>query len=276
MKLGCHCVLFGPCIAEEPNEILQALAQSGCQGVEAGSRFLSGESAGKLVDALEHNHLELSGYHIIATFTNLVDNYKAVYQDIAAACDFLADKANRNIILTGMHLKAFTDTEPDSRIHDADFALSIAQALEKLACYARSCNVLLHYHNHSWEFEDDALIFKTLFNESKSLLFAMDIGWAASSGWDVSASLRNHPERFSYLHLRDYEKNAVDLTADFKARKEVYRELGEGDGFDWPTLLPLMAETVGEDGWLVVEYETGEQDPLRYKKALDFVRKHLK
>lgn len=132
--------------------------------------------------------------------------------------------------------------------------------------------VQINYHNHNWEFKNGAVIFHALVDHAPAVCFALDTGWAAVSGYDPIQLIKNDCKgRIHYVHLRDYSKAAVEQCKDFDELQNSYTALGEGD-MDYPALLSALEEALGENGWAVVEYETGPEDAGRYEKAVSFVR----
>ena len=49
-------------------------------------------------------------------------------------------------------------------------------------------------------------------------------------------------------------------------------DLGNGVT-DLPGIIALAKEVIGPDGWIVVEYESGEKDYNRYIKAREYLKK---
>ena len=135
-----------------------------------------------------------------------------------------------------------------------------------------TCGVQINYHNHNWEFKNGAVIFHALVDHAPAVCFALDTGWAVVSGYDPIQLIKNDCKgRIHYVHLRDYSKAAVEQCKDFDELQNSYTALGEGD-MDYPALLSALEEALGENGWAVVEYETGPEDAGRYEKAVSFVR----
>lgn len=274
MKLGCHCVLFGPAVLTDTEATLRKLKEAGADGAEVGSRFLAGDKAPLLVSALEKSGMELSGYHISHLLGNLVNDWDLVNDSLVEAIAFAKEIPCNNILFTGMPTMDMMHFEEsfDPRLRDADFLQKVAFGMERLAQTAKEKGVLLHYHNHSWEFDGNGLLFHTLGEFAPSLYFALDIGWASISGADVPQLLNQYAGRISYLHLRDYKKSSPASKPSFMELREGFCPLGQGDAFHWPALWPQIEAAAGPRGWAVVEYETGDADARRYREALDFIK----
>ena len=78
MKIGCHAVLFTDRIAKETEEVLKEFEKTGCQGVEIGARFFGVEKSSYLKELLDQYHLQLSGLHVSALWTDLLDDPQKV------------------------------------------------------------------------------------------------------------------------------------------------------------------------------------------------------
>ena len=102
MKIGCHAVLFTDRIAKETEEVLKEFEKTGCQGVEIGARFFGVEKSSYLKELLDQYHLQLSGLHVSALWTDLLDDPQKVEEAVGKAVEFLQVMPNKNIIFTGM------------------------------------------------------------------------------------------------------------------------------------------------------------------------------
>ena len=101
MKIGCHAVLFTDRIAKETEEVLKEFEKTGCQGVEIGARFFGVEKSSYLKELLDQYHLQLSGLHVSALWTDLLDDPQKVEDAVGKAVEFLQIMPNKNIIFTG-------------------------------------------------------------------------------------------------------------------------------------------------------------------------------
>jgi sugar phosphate isomerase/epimerase len=96
---------------------------------------------------------------------------------------------------------------------------------------------------------------EALIEGTRELRFAVDLGWLHAAGRDPVEFLRSNIERIRYVHLRDMREGSDEAL-----------DLGAG-AVDIAALVRLLDDHLGEDGWTVVEYETGRQEFARYTAA---------
>lgn len=108
----------------------------------------------------------------------------------------------------------------------------------------------LHYHNHDHEFVDygDRTGFDTLIDATADHVgFELDVGWAATAGYDPVELLHRIGDRGSLVHMKD-----MDTTT------ESFREIGEGD-VDMQACADA-ARHIGAE-WLIYEHDE-PNDPI--------------
>ncbi len=263
MKLGCHAVLFKDKISTDTKGLLTDIRKTGFQGTEIGARFFGVDKREYLCKTLDETDMSMSGMHALVLLTDLLDKKEDAISGFMKVVDFVKGMKNRNIILTGLHKWPMDNPEIDSRLSDSSSVELIARGLNELALLAKEQGVMVHYHNHSWEFEHDALIFKSIGSYAPDLNFGLDTGWAYSSGYDPVDLMDQYPGRFHYVHLRDYDK----------ATKE-FVDLGSGD-MDYIRLTNKLKEILEPEDWAIVEYETGDEDINRYQSAYEYIAKYF-
>lgn len=66
----------------------------------------------------------------------------------------------------------------------------------------------LHYHNHDHEFVevDGEPALTALLSLTDDLLLEPDLGWIGAAGHDPVAFLKDHADRISLVHVKDYEE----------------------------------------------------------------------
>lgn len=277
MKIGCHAVLFTDQIVNNTENLLSSLQQTGAQGLEIGLRFMGTEQCESIMASLDQHQLQLAGLHTQQLLTDFIDDPDKCEEGLTKAAQFMQRNVNKNIIMTGMVPPSVLNEANlgDDRLLDANFVKTIAHSLNRIAGkIKKTYGVQIHYHNHNWEFKNDGLIFKTLLAEAPDVCFALDTGWAAVSGFDPIQLIQNQPNRFQYVHLRDYSRENAIVSQNFEDLQNGYLELGSGD-MDYARLLSCISDALGEDGWAIVEYEKGPIDPERYTKAVAFVKNLL-
>lgn len=296
MRLGCHCVLYGAQIADQTDEVLEKLTLAGAEGCEIGERFFSVDQADRLKEKLAAHHIELAGMHCNGLkLADLIHHPEKAEAAVLGVAKALSGMKNRNIIATGgvdidgLKDRLLKDGAAEPELHDPALVRTAATNLEVIAKKAMELyGAQVHYHNHSWEFADQGLIFFAIADHCPSVQFALDVGWAAVSGFDPVELIRQYPGRFHYVHLRDLNRNGgrdsswdggqdVDEVQNhaegltFSQAHSGFSALGSGD-LNYPRLMTCLERELGADDWAVVEYELGNFDHLSYLKALSYVR----
>lgn len=282
MKLGAHCVLFGPEIATDTDAVIGRLAEVGAEGCELGERFFGVDDREKLTTVLDKYHVDLAGMH--CNNLNLLDllydpeKSRAALEKVAR---FVAPLPNKNIIATGacgygemvkeLNPRTLKEGAVAEELHDPEKVAIIAKNLNDIARDIREqYGVQVNYHNHSWEFCDNGLIWFALADQAPDVMFALDTGWAASSGYDPVELMDKYPGRFHYVHLRDYRKAEDPSAQKFEQVHTGFVDLGTGD-MNYPRLMRKLNETLGKDDWAIVEYEIGNFDKNSYLCALSYL-----
>ncbi len=263
MKLGCHAVLFKDKIATDTKGLLAEIRGIGFIGTEIGARFFGTDKKEYLEQALNDTDMLMSGMHSLCVLTDLLDKKKEAIYGFMKVVDFVKDNKEHNLVLTGLNKWPMDNPQIDSRLADPEQVKLIAQELNELALLAKEQGVRVHYHNHSWEFDNDALIFKSIGTYAPELYFGLDTGWAFSSGYDPVELMEQYPGRFHYVHLRDYNKGTKEFV-----------DLGSGD-MDYLRLTNKLKEILDPEDWAIVEYEKGDEDMNRYMAAFQFVKNYI-
>lgn len=279
MKIGGHCVLYGPEIATNTEAVLNRLKTAGAEGCEIGQRFFGVEKRDELCAALQAQNIELAGMHCNGLkLIDLVNAPEKAEEALVSVAKLLATMPNKNIIATGgvdleNHKEdPIANGAPDPELHDPEQVVLAAKRLNEMARKIKEeYGVQVHYHNHSWEFADDGLIWFALAEHAPEVMFALDTGWAAVSGFDPVDLLEKYPDRFAYVHLRDFIKTENAGQKSFGAVHAGYVDLGAGD-MNYPRLMKALHKVLGADDWAIVEYEIGNFDQQSYTKAISYLR----
>lgn len=125
-------------------------------------------------------------------------------------------------------LSAGTDTLVVPIVDEAAFEQvdELAARLDRLATRIEGAGGRLCYHNHEFEFQQSAEAvtrFDRLVEETSTLQFEVDVGWATAAGVDPVALIERDADRIPLVHLKDVR---VDSAAP---RGGVPVDLGEGD-----------------------------------------------
>lgn len=280
MRIGGHCVLFGPEVASNTEEVFGKLAYAGAEGCELGQRFFGTENREKLENALKQTGLELAGMHANnLKLPDLLHAPEKAEQALMEVGSLVCQLPNKNIIATGglwemeaVRSRTLSQGALEAELHDAAAVRDMAQTLNAITAEVKAkTGAQVHYHNHSWEFADGGLIWLTLAREAPEVCFALDTGWAKSMGFDPVELIEAFPGRFHYVHLRDLHQPENLGSRLFSQTHEGFCDLGTGD-MDYPRLMRCLNRNLGEKDWAIVEYEKGNFDQFSYAKAISYLR----
>lgn len=273
-------MLFGAEVAEKTGEVFGRLAYAGAQGCELGQRFFGTENREALEKALAETNMELAGMHANnLKLPELLHAPEKAEQALMEVGELVARLPNKNVIATGgvldmeaVRSRTLGQGAAEPELHDPAAVGEMAQILNEIVKKVRQkTGAQVHYHNHSWEFADNGLIFRALVEKAPELCFALDVGWAAVSGADPAELLDALPGRVHYVHLRDLKKTENPGDLPFAKAHEGFVDLGTGD-LDYPRLMRCLNRHLGEKDWAIVEYEKGNFDQYSYAKAISYVR----
>lgn len=279
MKFGAHCVLYGAELGTDPQKVIGTLAGTGAKGCELGQRFFGLERREELEKILADNQMELAGMHCNNfRLMDLLENPQAARAALEAVAEFVAPLKNKNIIATGMvPLDEIRDLPirsgaPVPELHDKETVKQMAVVFNDIVKDIREkYDVQVQYHNHSWEFADEGLIWFALADYAPDLKFALDTGWAAASGFQPLDLIKKYPGRFEYVHLRDYRTEGDPLEYTFNQVHKSFIDLGTGM-MGYPELIRQLKRELKDDAWAIVEYEIGNFDQNSYLGALNYLK----
>lgn len=130
----------------------------------------------------------------------------------------------------------------------------IAGEFNRIGEKVRAAGMIFGVHNHTPEFAtvDGTLVYDELLRRTdpKLVVFEMDSGWVAASGHDQIPYLRNEPQRFPLMHVKDMVRSA---TGDMHAT-----ELGRGL-IDYAPILRAATHL----RYYFIEQEEFDIDPLQ-------------
>jgi sugar phosphate isomerase/epimerase len=116
-----------------------------------------------------------------------------------------------------------------------------AETLNKLGRIIQEAGVEMCFHNHDWEFKNDAAEMDYLVQHTDPALvsFMIDIGWVHRAKQDTVVIIRTLLPRTKCYHIKDN-------TAD-----DLWTEVGQGI-IDWHAIFTEI-ENNPHDPWLTVE-----------------------
>jgi sugar phosphate isomerase/epimerase len=113
-----------------------------------------------------------------------------------------------------------------------DFKRTAARANE-IGQKAKANGLQYSYHNHNFEFRDlgggqigyDILLHET---DPSVVKFEADCGWMVAGGSDPIRYFKDHPGRFSMIHVKDFKDLSKPYTTLDPQNRPVSAELGHG------------------------------------------------
>jgi sugar phosphate isomerase/epimerase len=210
-------------LAKDPKGTLEKVAQLGYKQVETFSysnRKWFGFTPAEFSQILKSNGLTSPSGHVFSGSIFLKDGWEDNYK-----------KAVEDSKAIGQHFIVIPWLEPEAR--KVENYKRIAEGLNKAGEIAKQGGMICAYHNHDFEFENDAAGFNTLTSQTdpKLVCFELDIYWAVKAGRDPIALFDQHPKRFPLWHVKDMDKTpqknftevgngVIDFSAIFKKANE--------------------------------------------------------
>ena len=209
-----------------PEDTLQKLAKIGYREVEtAGFANRSASEFGKLVEAAG---LRAPSAHLpfgMEDTSKLLDDARAL--------------GARNVVSSVLPPRTVSVASGYAPLLEMlnsmtvdDFKRTAASANE-IAQKAKATGLQYSYHNHNFEFRDlgdqqtgyDVLLRET---DSSLVRFEADCGWMKAAGSDPIRYFKNHPGRFSMIHVKDFKGLSRPHTTLGEKDLPVSTELGHG------------------------------------------------
>ena len=133
-------------------------------------------------------------------------------------------------------------------------------AINKAAEQCAQAGLELYYHNHAFEFvgAPGARFFDRLKKElDPRVRLELDIFWAALSGEQPAAILRQWKGRVRSIHLKDMAADAPRGAAETDVPPTAFRELGKGT-LDLPAVLKAAAKAGVEHYLIELDFSPGD------------------
>ncbi|OGV65483.1 MAG: hypothetical protein A3K19_10365 [Lentisphaerae bacterium RIFOXYB12_FULL_65_16] len=191
VRLGCQTISWGEGQNRRFPEVLAEIARAGFEGVEIGWRRLADTPPARLRAMLADHGLVLAASHVGG---NLADTAQArgEWEMLDGVLDYLGEMGTPRLMFSG--LSSVTDRTG----LDAELAV-----LQRAAEHCRARGVGLLYHNHDWEFRNDAMILNALL-AARAMEFCPDIGWVTKAGANVTDVLCRMAGRVGAMHFKDF------------------------------------------------------------------------
>ena len=238
-RLGIQLYQFSKAVFEADKQaVLESLSAYGYHGVEGLPAYRENYS-----DICQAQELQFLGPHIVSDELLEIDSL----------IEYCLATGAQHVISSGP--LTWQDRSEENYLKTATVLNQAAQKLEKH-------NILLHYHNHEFEFEllgEAHRAFDVLLSATnQNVDFCVDLGWVARAGVNPVHCLRANANRISYVHLRD-----------FAGERSV--SLGSGD-LDIGEIVKTIAELPGIQ-YVVVEQDPDTEDPfVAAKTSIDYLR----
>ncbi len=191
-KASLQTITWGDPQHDRFDQIFAQAKSNGFDGLEIGFRRLRQVGHRELQQLLDRHQIQINASHIGGNLGDLgqAENERA---DFEAALEFLSALGVPYLLYSGLN-------EPQ------DAALNVA--IDQLNGFAERCaqaGIQLLYHNHDWEFRNSQRIWERVRkNGSDTLGFALDLGWAAKAGEDLTALLDDLADAVKVLHFKDF------------------------------------------------------------------------
>lgn len=193
--IACQTITWGDEQAKRFPEVFAEVKAAGFAGVEIGFRHVRQVAPTDLRAMLDQSSLIMPALHIGG---NLFDPAQADEERkiLDLALEYLRAMDTNLLIYSGMRVQT-----QEQFAKELDM---LNQAAESL----RAQGIHLLYHNHNWEFANDAWIMRPLISESSNALgFCPDIGWVMKGGWDIARFLDAVKGRIGAIHFKDFATN---------------------------------------------------------------------
>ncbi len=253
---------------------LELSGKMGYTGVEfAGSNY-GGMDAAQLAAALRQNRLTALSAHV---------SLNHVLRDLP-----LLKAVGAKYVIVASHY--FTNREG---------VRALAEETNRIGKQVRAEGLWLGYHNHTAEFniDDGKYLLEWLieYTEPASVLFQLDVGWAAAAGIDVPAFMQKYKGRIRLIHANESDlvigaeapRDPATFRRDENGRpiwseeEQAFRTIKNnadcplGKGLlDWSKFYPL-AQAAGVEAYIVErrhsyapELETSLREDLAFLKNL--------
>jgi len=211
MKIACQAIVFGnEHIKSDIERVMRCMAEIGYDGAEIGARHFDLDRPEYYMELLHQHGLALPAIHVGGDFLNR-DSVAQQLESIGRTVRFAARLGCEYMYVSGAYAP---DKSDEDYIHEASTYAEIGRR-----CV--DAGLVLCYHNHDWEFENDARGMALLMEHVPEELMKLvpDVGWIAVAGGDPAAFITEHAERVKALHFKDFAH-------DQKPR--AFTELGSG------------------------------------------------
>lgn len=223
-KIACQTITFGPEMNKNNmDEVMKSISESLYKGIEIGFRHLDCDRPDYYSELLKKYDLEMVALHLGGDYTDQ-DSVKKQLDSVHTVIEMAHKLSCPNIFISGAYKK---DKLPEMYLIEAE-------NYNKLGGIFQQEGLILSYHNHNWEFENDGHGFKTIINntDSKNISFVPDVGWITRAGFNPVEVLSTIKDRITNIHFKEFdnEANIVELgkgIVDFPGVYDFIKEMGD-------------------------------------------------
>jgi sugar phosphate isomerase/epimerase len=205
-------------IAKDTAGTIKAVADAGYKQVEP----YGFPDADEMIKASKDNGMEVNSSHF--AWESVTDPDKTGTIPFKAILDKAHDYGFSHLVIPYLH---------EHNRQSLDDFKRLAENCNKAAEVARSADIQLSYHNHSFEYrpyEKGKTGYDVLIEEfSPEMKFELDVFWVRMGGVDPVKMMNRLEGRISQLHLKDL-KRGLDLPEydNGKVPRDSFKELGNG------------------------------------------------
>ena len=243
IRVGCQTYtweMLGDCWAGSVDDILDAIAAAGYQGIEISNTVIGDyeDRPGECAEALTDRGLQLAAFAYARTGFSEPREEQSDRRGAQKAMAFARCFPEPLLALGG-------PASPNRKNYETDLDCAICfykwvarQAQEQ------GLRVVVHPHSHHGSLVESGEEYARLLaaTEDAGLQFNPDTGHIARGGQDVFACFQRHRSRIAHVHFKDVDAHGQ------------WAPLGEGQ-LDFPRLVAFLRETDWE-GWIIAEEES--------------------
>jgi sugar phosphate isomerase/epimerase len=202
-------------------ELLAEIKSAGYDGLEIGAHRLDLSRPGAFVELLNRSGLAVSGLHVHGELHN-PEAIQPLYDFYTQAAHFAAAVGAPFLLISGKP-KENGKTQPELAAE--------VEVLQRVSDICRQQGLLLCYHNHYWELQQELreLEYLVAHTQQQDFGLALDVAWVHRAGHRPADIIHRFKERVLYLHMKDTTPDRfTDLgqgDVDFTAVKQAIQGL---------------------------------------------------
>lgn len=249
---------------ENWHRMLDEMSLEGLDGFEMCYPFVIEQyehRVAELRQLLAMHDIELASYYTYLNYD--ADHLAAGVTEFKRRCRFVAALGSTYMLLDGGR------KQPDDTPARIDERVKvIADAANQLGEYARSCGLVMAWHQHWGSIFEEAPIFDRLMELTDPAVvgFCPDLGQLLLCGFDVVGTVQRYISRVRFVHYKDITfsgRPQGELWPGYRVpsdeggygvdSKGRWVELGRG-AVDFPAVTKVLL-AAGYDGWLMDDFD---------------------